>query len=281
MSHQADTIFTVNGHNSAGLPVPPALGDTVPVDTLSEPVYALIIENHLIDEPRPEPRAGEGAMSWIWLGILALFVVVALKFKNNYRYLKAVGDDLTDIRVRQNAFDETVKETSFLVLLNLLWVVCAGVLLWKTVMVTTPHSLAESFGIRDNLTLGIGICVGVSAAYVVMMFLAYWLVGRVFTDKMRARMWLKGAGASQGLEVILLFPLALLTLCYEPWTLILLEISACGFILGKIVFIYKGFRIFFNQFSSWMLFLYYLCSIEIVPLVLTYVATLQICSQWL
>ncbi|MDE5870106.1 MAG: DUF4271 domain-containing protein, partial [Muribaculaceae bacterium] len=62
------------------------------------------------------------------------------------------------------------------------------------------------------------------------------------------------------------------------WTVGLLEIAAGVFILGKIMFIYKGFRIFFNQISSWMLFLYYLCSVEIVPLILTYFATLQLCS---
>ena len=274
-----DTIPMIGGVNSSGLPIPPALPDSLPGDSLRpEPVYALVIKNPLVTEPMPVQDPTESGMSWVWGVLAALFCIVALKFKNNTRYLKAVVSDLTDVRVRQNAFDDTVKETSFLILLNVLWVVCVGILLWKTVMLSSPYTVGDSFSIPDRPALGIAICVGVISIYAILMFIAYWVVGYVFADKARANMWIKGAGASQGLEVMLLLPLSALTLCYAPWTEILLEIAAVAFILGKIVFIYKGFRIFFNQFSSWMLFLYYLCSVEIVPLILTYIATLQLCS---
>ncbi|MDE6338919.1 MAG: DUF4271 domain-containing protein [Muribaculaceae bacterium] len=51
--------------------------------------------------------------------------------------------------------------------------------------------------------------------------------------------------------------------------------------IGKIVFIYKGFRIFFQQLRSWLLFLCYLCSLEIVPLILAYLLAYQICVNLL
>ena len=274
-----DSIPMIGGINAAGLPVPPALPDSLPGDSLApEPVYGILIDNPIVTEAMPEQDITGGGMSWVWLGLVVLFCIVALKFKNNSRYLRAVVSDLTDVRVRHNAFDETVKETSFLILLNVMWVVCVGVLLWKAVILTTPSNPENSFTLPDRPALGIAICVGMTGVYALMMCVAYWMIGCVFADKARAKMWLKGAGASQGLEVMLLLPIAALTLCYTPWTVMLLEIGAGVFILGKIIFIYKGFRIFFNQFSSWMLFLYYLCSIEIVPLILTYIATLQLCS---
>ena len=275
----ANDSISFAAFNSAGLPIPPALPDSLLTDAVAEPVYGLIIENPIVREDPPVGDKEEIGVSFVWLLLLGLFCAVALKFKNNARYLKAIISDLTDVRTRQNAFDETVKETSFLILLNVLWVCSIGILLWQTIMLTVGHPpIGYSFSIPDRPGLGIALCIGTTSIYTILMALAYWVIGFVFTDSSRAALWLKGAGASQGLETVLLLPLAALSLSYGDWMLQLLEIAAGVVILGKIIFIYKGFRIFFNQFSSWMLFLYYLCSVEIVPLILTYLATLQLCS---
>ena len=109
----------------------------------------------------------------------------------------------------------------------------------------------------------------------------YWLVGNVFTDARKTEMWVRGAAATNGAEAFLLFPLALLALTQPEWNPGVLILAGIVFILGKFLFIFKGFRIFFNQFSSWLLFLYYLCSLEIIPLLLTYGLTLTLCSMWL
>lgn len=224
------------------------------------------------------PERNDGGMSWIFLGISLLFCVIGLRFQNSSRYLKALVVDLTQTRTRQNAFDETVNETSFLLLLNLLWAVCGGVLWWFFVRGTMPSDPAFSFGIPDRPAVGMGLCMGICAVYLILMQAAYWMVGTVFTDPRHTRIWMKGATASYALCSMLFFPLAMLALCYSGWVPILLRIAAGVFIFSKIVFIFQGFRIFFTQFSSWLLFLYYLCSLEIVPLTITYFATLQICS---
>lgn len=273
-----DSILRIE-YNSAGLPIPPALPDSLAKDSVGEPVYGMIIDNPIIREETPVETGESTGMSFVWLLLVLLFCAVSLKFKNNARYIRAVVSDLTEVRVRQNAFDDTVKETSFLVMLNILWVICAGVLLWEAVMLDVGGvEAAVSFSIPDKPAAGIAVCIGMAGGYSLFMCIGYWIIGSVFTDRERARMWLKGAGASQGLEAVFLLPLAALALSNETWLFILLEIAAAVFILGKIIFIYKGFRIFFNQISSWMLFLYYLCSVEIVPLILTYLATLQLCS---
>ncbi|MDE7412629.1 MAG: DUF4271 domain-containing protein [Muribaculaceae bacterium] len=278
---KTDSLQQTPLFNSAGLPVPPALPDSIPTDSIVEPVYGMVIESPVIRDEKPAQENPYDALSWVWLFLAALFCAVALKFKNNAHYIRAVVSDLTVVRVRHNAFDDTVRETSFLVLLNVLWIVSCGVLLWKVVMITTGNNPFGSFGIPDRPAEGIGICTLMVGIYDLVMFSAYWIIGFVFSDRDHARMWVKGAGASQGLEAMLLLPIAALTISYAPWSEILLEIAAGLFILGKIIFIYKGFRIFFTQISSWMLFLYYLCSVEIVPLILTYLATLQLCSVWL
>lgn len=253
--------------------------DSLAVDTISgNEAAGLILEQPVIDNVAPKDV--DTGMSWVYAGLMLLFCVAGMRFKNSSRYLRALLVDLTDTRERSNVFDDTVKETSFLVLLNLVWVASAGVLLWQAVT-ALPRDPSCSLSIPDSPARGIGLCVLMSLVYQCAMFVAYWMIGNVFTDSRRTGLWLKGAAASSALESILLLPVAFLTLCQPEWTHVLLIIAASVFILGKIVFIFKGFRIFFTQFSSWLLFLYYLCSLEIVPLILIYVTTLQVCSEWL
>ena len=229
------------------------------------------------NSPATKTSTSDG-MSWIYLVLALLFCVIGIQFKGNSRYIKALTADLTDTRLRHNAFDDTVKETSLLFLLNVLWVACAGVLLWSLVSMTVPTGIAGSISIAVTQAQGIGLCAAVAGVYLLVMTIAYWVVGNVFSDRRQTQLWVKGASASYGLETVALFPLALLTLTYPEWNRILLIIAAAVFIFGKIVFLYKGFRIFFTQISSWLLFLYYLCSLEIVPLILAYVAAVVICT---
>lgn len=227
------------------------------------------------------PRIHWSPMSWIYLALALLFCVVAIKFKGNSRYMKALMSDLTSTRIRPNAFDDTVRETSLLVLLNIMWVACAGVLLWKTLTLTAGTLVQNSASLPGSPAAGIAICSGVAAVYLSLMTIAYLVIGNVFADRRQTQMWVKGAAAAYGLETFLLFPLVLLVLSYPAWNGTLLIIAGAVFIFGKIVFLYKGFRIFFTQISSWLLFLYYLCSLEIVPLILTYVAAWSACIRWM
>lgn len=221
-------------------------------------------------------------ISWIFALLALLFCAVCLKFKNNPRYLRTLLSDLRDVRTRHNLFDDTVRETSYLLLLNITWICCAGVLLWRAVMLTAFNPLPwYSFSIPDRPLPGIGICIGAVAIYMLFIFCAYAVTGNVFTDSKLTRIWVKGAAASFGLQSFIFFPLALLALCYPLWTEWILLAGAVTFTLGKILFIYKGFRIFFSRMSSWLLFLYYLCSLEIVPLILTYLLALLACSRFL
>lgn len=265
-----------------GLPVPPALPDSLAWSTLNpEPVYGMVIDNPVKDYGDENMNAaGPVGMSWVLLTVGLLFCAVGLKFHNNVKYLKALIGNLTDVKVRQNVFDDTVKETSFLLLLNFLWICCAGILLWRIIVLDGGLRGLENGGNYAE-AIGIGISTGMAGVYLGALMAAYWVIGRVFTDTVRTRIWLKGASASTALETLPLLPLSVLTICYEPWSGVILPIAGGVFILGKIIFIYKGFRIFFNQMSSWMLFLYYLCSIEIVPLVLTYLVTIQVCGRML
>lgn len=282
---------TLNSTQEPGLPADSIAGDSLQIIAPAKPVegeikQGIVIINpaaayrNVTRQPAERPIWGNG-MSWIYLGLIILFCFTAVKFKGSTKYLKAIFVDLTDTRVRHNVFDETVKETSLLVLMNMMWIVSVGILLWVLVTIVPGNNPAGSLGIPDNQAKGIVLCTGVVAVYMIVIFVAYTIVGNVFSDSKLTRLWLKGAGASSALETFLMFPIALLALNYPAWEKELLIAAGIVFIIGKIIFLYKGFRIFFNQISSWLLFLYYLCSLEIVPLILTYVASVAVCASWL
>lgn len=255
--------------------------DSASVDSLAgEHIEGIILEDPVVVEKAP--AAPVDSMSWIYLGMAVLFIIIGIRVKNSPRYFKGLMKDMFQVSDRQSLFDETVKETTFLVMLNVMWAASAGVLLWQSIrLLTLSLGPADSFGIPDTPALGIAICAGMCALYQGTMLVAYRVVGNVFADNTRAAMWVQGAAASSAAEAVVLYPVALLALAQPEWNGILLMIGAIIFVLGKLVFIFKGFRIFFTQISSWLLFLYYLCSLEIIPVILTYILTLQICSKLL
>lgn len=235
--------------------------------------------------PRAEssPRnSAYGAQSWMMAAIIVLFVAVCLRVKSNAKYLRTLLRDLTEVRERGNAFDDTVRETSLLVMLSLLWSACTGVILYYLLLFIEGSDPAYSFGIsalHTKKALSMAVCSGVCLIYTIFMTVAYYIVGNVFSDRRHTTAWIKGYLSEQGLTTIAFIPLSLLAVCRPDLTPVLLIISGIVFLLGKIIFIIKGFRIFFTQISSWVLFLYYLCSLEIVPLVMMILLSIGITAN--
>lgn len=246
-----------------------APADSVAADSVAaEPRFGIVLQAEPESGSLPRPESADAGMSWVVGTLMVIFLIVAIRYRSNTKYAKALVREMLGVRERGNVFDDTVRETSFLVLLNLMWVCSGGVLFGA--LVGAPATPA-----------GIGISAGIVAAYTLFMLTAYYIIGNVFSDARHASMWVRGFAAGQGIGSLAVFPLALLHICYPSMTEIWLMIAGGVLFLIKIVFIWKGFRIFFTQTASWLLFLYYLCSLEIVPLILTYVAACHIFSNLL
>ena len=216
-------------------------------------------------EPGAPLRDGGGfGISWILGALFLLALIIALRFRDNVKYVIAIVHDLTTTKVRHNAFDDTVKETSLLVLLNILWCAGAGITFYE-VFSQSPAALTGISG-TEGMLYGMAI----AGSYSVLLYFCYLAVGWIFSDKGHAVLWVKGYAASQALMSPAFFLTALIAISWpEEWEAI--GMVAMGvFILGKLLFILKGYKIFFNQISSWVLFLCYLCSLEIVPLIMCY-----------
>lgn len=228
--------------------------DTTGLDT----TYYIVLDKEAEAELSPRVKTEQTGVSLLISGLLLIFVVVAIRYRNNSKFISAMLKEITSVRERGNILDNTVRELSFFLILNLLWVVSAGIMLYATI--TGAPIVTEK----------VLECVGCSLLYEVGMTTAYWVCGNVFSDGVHSRMWVRGFWAAQSLSTLIMFPIALLLICYplnDGWA-ILIGWGAYG--ISKIMFIWKSFRIFFGQMSAWVLFLYYLCSLEIVPLILTY-----------
>lgn len=285
-------VLDVKGADSSGvagllqadsLAIDSLAADSVAVDSVGEQSFGILLTPP--ERVTVLPKQGESTgMSLILSGLILLFAVIGLRFRNNRKYVTSLFRNLVATRLRQNVFDETVRETTFLVLLNLLWGCSAGILLFSLLrggefsFLRWHVDLPAPDAMVIHPAISMAICIGVGVVYTGFMATAYTMVGTVFSDLRHAKLWLKGFSASQGLLSFIWFPIALLSLFYPDWAPVILSVALFTFILAKIVFIWKGFRIFFTQFSSWVLFLYYLCSLEIVPLILASLAALFLCG---
>ena len=255
------------GELALNYPEAPAVDSITESDTLfspPEPHYGIVLTPPEKEPPAPV-RQSNDSVSFILCGLFILFLIIALRFRNNVKYALKVFQDLIEVRTRQNVFDDTVNETSLIVLLNGLWCACAGIIGFCVFEFFYPSGILWHHRV-------IGMLWGMAIAFVYELFMwgAYAAVGWVFSDRTHSAMWVKGFSASQALMAPALFVTALIGICRPDTALQVGMVSAFVFILSKLVFIWKGYRIFFNQFSSWVLFLCYLCSLEIVPLILCY-----------
>jgi hypothetical protein len=247
-------------------------GDSLVVDSVAPEHYGVVLTPDVRQGKQSLPHHMEGSeASWVILALMLLFMAVCLKAGKSAKYFQILARDLTDTRRRNNVFDDTVRETTFLFILNILSLISGGVLLFFGV------------GGRDfllqgrDLTLGILLCVGVVLLYGGVMWCLYWVSGMVFSDKASTRIWVRGYAAAQALLGMLLFPLSLIVMFYPLFCQQLMIVALSLFGISKIVFIWKGFRIFSHQPSSLMLFLYYLCTVELIPLIIVYISARFLC----
>lgn len=221
-------------------------------------------------EPQPRHEL-PGYDSGVMTLVIGVFVIITLNFRHYTTFLKTFTQNLFSVRKRANVFDErsTVSETRVLLSLILLLCLSEGILLFSF--------LRLRGSLLPNLA-GIGSLTVLAAVYYILQLVAYHTVGYVFTSRARAVMWLKGFNASQSLLGICIAPPALLALFNPAIVPTLLSISVILYVVARIIFIYKGFRIFYNNSLALIYFILYLCSLEIIPLIFIYKASLFLTS---
>ena len=240
--------------------------DRMAAYTTGRPGYAV----GMIPVPRPTlPGHDTGVLALL----MALFLLLTLNCRHYTTFLKTFAQDLLKVRERDNAFDDhTVSESRIIVSLVISLCMCEGVLVnaafpWITLL---PD---------PTLFTRIVILCGVAAGYYIWQFVAYATVGYLFTQPGLSSQWMRGFNASQALLGLCLVIPTLGVLFRPEIAEVSLMLAVLLYIAARIIFICKGFKIFYHNYFSLIYFILYLCTLEIVPLLLLYRAA-RIISQF-
>lgn len=241
-------------------------GDSVP-DKPAHP-YITVSPKGTEGTPLPVKRIhDEGvAASGVMTTLVLLFLAVALWMGRNLRTVRGLFAESVSAPGRRNMFADTVRETAFVVLLNLLCIASVGVLLWCGVDFCLYGSRASAPGQMR----GVWVCIGISACYYAAQYLGYSVLGWIMGGYAKAGAWVKGFAAGQGLTGTGLFAAAICAVIYPGGLAWLLPTALAIYICGRILFIIKGVRIFNGRDGHLLLFFYYLCGVELVPALLTW-----------
>lgn len=202
------------------------------------------------------PGYDSGAM----ILLIGAFLILAFNFRHYSTFLKTFTQDLWSVRPRGNVFDDhTVSETRIMVSLVLLVCICEGILAFCAVNAGSPAGAAGVFP-------AIASAVGIAGGYYVWQLAAYSVTGYAFGSKGMRRRWLKGFNASQALLGLALTVPAVLALFNPAMAPALAAAGAVLYAIARIIFICKGFRLFYHNLFSLIYFILYLCTLEIAPL---------------
>lgn len=234
---------------------------------------AIVMTAHKEPQMPVSPRSIGGATtSWVILGLIAVFMLVSLRYARNFKFISSLGNDLISHKRKNRIFDDTVRETSFLTFLNILCIVSVGVLLYGGIELTHPAMRSSQMW---HAALGqVILLIGV---YYVCQWILYFILGRIFGSRSDTDNWMRGFSAGQGILGLILFPLALLSLFYLHNLQFPVVVAAVFYVMMRIVFIIKGIRIFSPKSASWLPFFYYLCGVEIAPVALLIHLATMIC----
>lgn len=217
----------------------------------------------------PEPRTLlPGYDSGVMCMLVVLFLFLTTNFRHYSTFIKTFAHDLFSVRTRANVFDErnTTREIRVQISLILMACFCEAILIYSALTFRSPHA-GSPFKAIGSITC-------ITLIYYLWQLIAYNVVGSVFAGRLRCSQWIKGFNASQCLLALPLLVPALLALFYPAVSFSMAEIGAGLYMIARLIFIFKGFRIFYTKSYTLVYFILYLCALEIVPVLFIYKASL-------
>ena len=204
-----------------------------------------------------EPTTVATVDSVVVATVLVLLVLIAFSAKHVRRLFKQFFNEVWLIRRHDNAYDENVtQESRTILLLMLLTSVLEGTIGAAFFVGPTAHEfLSGSF-----------IGVGIAIVFNVFSIVACSVVGYTFTSPFMAIQWRRSLMATQAiLGLMLVIPLiVVLSAPSEIFQGIILSVIL--YLIARILYIVKGIRIFYTGITSLLYFILYLCTLEIIPL---------------
>ncbi len=228
----------------------------------------------VMPEPTAQTYCGNiGKTPGLLVSLILIFLLVAYTLGSYRKVLASFAQNLASSRHGgTNLFDDTLTagEARVLFVLILQLCFCMGVLMFVQISSFSLH-------IPDSRALsGILILAGIFAVYYLLQWGIYGILGHVFADEEGAMQLDRNFRIVHSFLGLLLLVPAMISIFYQSAVSPMLVIAAALYIIARIVFIYKSFRIFYHNFSSLLYFILYLCAIEIIPVKLIYSSCLYL-----
>ncbi len=191
--------------------------------------------------------------------IVVLILAVAVSFDPIKRIFRGLTKKLWSVRVRDSFDQTTASEQRVLLLLVIQTIVYEAVIANAALATFFPRMYMSNLATT-------GILAVVLLLYYVFQLVAYSIVGYTFTSDTGRTLWLEGFTSTQTLLGFTLIIPGLMVLFYPDLTEIAILVSGGLYLIARVIFISKGFRIFYTNVPSLVYFILYLCSLEIIPI---------------
>lgn len=272
--HTADTTGTLSPASQPEVFVPQyvrgferstPLKESDPLKDLQETIIA--IPEGFDSERIPDTPTNNSLLVSI---VVVVFLLFAFTYKKGTKFLGEIFNSVLNVKDRQTLFDDTtVRETQLRAVLLGMTFVSEGFCLFQLLASTRPDL---------SVSIGIGVCCSSLIAWVYYM-LQKWLyrvLGLVFSDTSHTRKWVE---SFISINAIISIPLAipvLLTIFVPQWGPTMLTVAGIIYLGSRILFIYKGFKIFYRNILDLFYFIVYFCALEIAPLFWVYKSSILI-----
>ena len=213
-------------------------------------------------------------------GSMIMFLLSCFFLITSYRlghvYISNLMHNMFSTKGKDDLYsDHTASDTRIIVALLVNTCLMEGMLLFYGLSWYNPQL---TLALQGSVFLHVFVLVMSAGLFMTLQLLLYRLIGFTFSDDNLTELWVGGFLSSQATLGLLLFPVVVITLVFPSTIKLMITIAIILFILARIVFIWKGFRIFFNNLSSSIYFILYLCAVEIVPPLLAIAGTVYVCS---
>ena len=239
----------------------PVVDFSLATDTIASEAVVDQWSNGMEPQMRHSSEANRSGL----LTAIALFgILMAFNFKHLRRICSHYIEELTRPRTgRTNLFDDhPAGDTRLAIMLLTQFGVCAGILL--------SEGIIYNYHIPEATNLSIAAVVLLCVGYLLLQAVVYAVVGYTFGGKSVMRRWVASFSAVHALMgTISVIPMAL-AVFYPEAVKAVCYVSAIIYLIGRIIFIFRGFKIFYDNLLSCFYFILYLCTLEIIPLFLVY-----------
>lgn len=204
-----------------------------------------------------------GYDSGVMAMVIGLFFIIAIFTRNHSTLIKTFFKDLLTLRRHSNVFDDhTVNESLLTGGLIATMCLAEGILMagaWRIFSDNCP-----------GIFLSTALATLLAGALYTVQLTGYSMVGYVFTTPSGRSQWIRGFNASQSLLALALLLPALAVLFNPGIATVMLWTGGILYVISRIIFIFKGFRIFYTNIFSLVYFISYLCTLEIAPIMFLY-----------